>query len=416
MPERNPGKPGLAVFDVEGVLIPKKRYLFFEVGRTLGFSQFLRIILFGFLYEVGLLPLKSALGHVFKVFKGIEVAELVRIFKEVPLMPGAEALFEGLRRDGWKTALISSGLPGVVVQDLALTLKADHAVGFDVERQGEALTGKIWGDVIERNGKLPALAEILEKEDISSRNCVVVADDRNNASILLPEALKIGYDPDFAIRMKADVIVIGKLQEVLAVVRGERKRRQRLPDRSELVRELIHASGILMPVLAGLVGLYAVALFISAITLLYIMSELARMERRNLPLVSGLTRIAATQPELYEFATAPIFYALGILLTLLLFAPPASSAAIAIFAFGDSTASLFGKMIGRTPLAMNRGKTLEGSIFGFLFAFLAGSLFVPLPLALAGAAAAMIVEYLPLPLNDNLLIPLITALTLTILL
>jgi dolichol kinase len=182
------------------------------------------------------------------------------------------------------------------------------------------------------------------------------------------------------------------------------------------VRESIHASGFLMPVIAGYVGLYAVALFIFIITLLYVMSELARMERKSLPIISGLTRVAATQPELYEFATAPIFFALGILLTLLLFPQPVSSAAIAIFAFGDSTASLFGKMLGRTPLALNRGKTLEGSIFGFLFAFLAGSFFVPLPLALAGAAVAMIVEYLPLPLNDNLFVPLTTALTLTILL
>jgi dolichol kinase len=33
--------------------------------------------------------------------------------------------------------------------------------------------------------------------------------------------------------------------------------------------------------------------------------------------------------------------------------------------------------------------------------------------ALVGAAVAMIVEYLPLPVNDNILIPLITGLTLT---
>lgn len=81
------------------------------------------------------------------------------------------------------------------------------------------------------------------------------------------------------------------------------------------------------------------------------------MERKNLPILSSITLKAATQSELYEFATAPIFFAIGILLTLLLFPFPASSAAIAIFALGDSTASIFGRIYGRKTLPFNKGKT-----------------------------------------------------------
>jgi dolichol kinase len=55
---------------------------------------------------------------------------------------------------------------------------------------------------------------------------------------------------------------------------------------------------------------------------------------------------------------------------------------------------------------------LEGSLAGFVCAFLAGSFFVAPWLALIGAAVAMTVEYLPLPVNDNLMIPLCTGLTL----
>jgi dolichol kinase len=69
-------------------------------------------------------------------------------------------------------------------------------------------------------------------------------------------------------------------------------------------------------------------------------------------------------------------------------------------------------------LPFNKGKTWEGSLAGFFFAFLAGMLFLPTkPLAaLAGAAIAMTVEVLPLPINDNLLIPIITGAALTLLL
>jgi dolichol kinase len=99
---------------------------------------------------------------------------------------------------------------------------------------------------------------------------------------------------------------------------------------------------------------------------------------------------------------------------LLLFPTPAGAAAIAIFCLGDSAASLFGGLIS-TSLPFNKGKTWEGSLAGFLFAFLAGTFFISPVLALIGAAVAMTIEVLPLPINDNVSVPLITGLVLTLL-
>jgi dolichol kinase/phosphoserine phosphatase len=409
-------KHGLVVFDVEGVVMPKKRYLFFELGRNLGFPEFVKIIFYGFFYEVGLISLKSALKRVFRFFKGFHVDQLLRIFRQVPLMTGAEEVFEQLRNDGWKTALISSGLPTVVVQDLAQRLKADYAFGFELELKDDALTGEILGDVIEHKGKLPVVMKILETEKLAPKDCVVVADDRNNTPILLPEVLKIGYNPDFAVRIKADNVVTGKLEEILPLVRGQSSEKKTSLSMHEIIRETIHACGFFVPILSFYLGLIPVALLIFVVTLLYVMSELARMERKNLPVISFITRYAATQSELFEFATAPIFFALGILFTLLLFPTPTDAAAIAIFALGDSTASIFGRVFGKRALPFNKGKSLEGSIVGFIFAFLAGAYFIAPLKALVGAAVAMIMEYLPLPLNDNLTTPIITGAALTLVL
>ena len=41
-------------------------------------------------------------------------------------------------------------------------------------------------------------------------DCIVVADDRNNRCMFLPGMLKIGFNPDFIIRVKADRVVNGK--------------------------------------------------------------------------------------------------------------------------------------------------------------------------------------------------------------
>jgi len=213
------------------------------------------------------------------------------------------------------------------------------------------------------------------------------------------------------LRVKADNVVTGRLSGILPIIDGKPKQRS-LPSKNDVLRETIHASGFFVPVLAGLIGITAVALLICVVSALYFLSELYRMNRKNLPIISTITRHAASQAELYEFAAAPLYFAIGILITLLLFPAPVSSATIAIFALGDSTASLFGGLISKKPLPFNKGKTLAGSLVGFFFAFLAALFFVSPALALIGAAVAMTVESLPLPVNDNVLIPLYTGLAL----
>jgi HAD superfamily phosphoserine phosphatase-like hydrolase len=405
-------EPRLVIFDVEGVLIPKNRFLF-EMGKSLGISQLMKVLLFGFLYQIGVIPLKSALKRIFSSMRNTKIERLMQIAEKVPVIPNAKEVFDQLRAQGCKTALISSGMPAIIVKRLATKLGADYGFGFEVSVNNEVLTGEIWGGVIERSGKLHVLSQILNAEGLSLSDCAVVADDRNNAPIFLREIRKIGYNPDFMIRIKADDVVTGKLSKILPVINGKPQPRA-LPSRNDVLREIIHASGFFVPILSSLIGLLAMVLVICILVAFYVISELLRMGGKNLPFISAVTHHAALQAELYEFAAAPIYFAVGILLALLLFRPPISSAAIAIFTLGDSTASIFGGLVSKRPLPFNKTKTLEGSLTGFFFAFLAGSLFI-LPLkALVGAAVAMIVEYLPLPVNDNILIPLCTGLTLAL--
>jgi phosphoserine phosphatase len=397
------------VFDVEGVLIPKNRFIF-EVGKSLGVSQLLKMLLIGFLYEIGVVTLKSALKRVFKIMRGVKIERLMRIFDEIPSKPQLLNLFAQLKIRNCKTALISSGLPTGIVEKLASMVGADYAFGIEVGVNDDALTGEIWGDAIEANGKFKVLSQILSAEGLDVKDCVVVADDRNNSCIFLSGMQKIGFNPDFVLRVKADKVATGRLSGILPIIYGKPKRS--LPSKNDVLRETIHASGFFVPVLASLIGIYPIAFLTCMVSALYFISELLRMNRKNLPVISAITRSAASPAELYEFAAAPLYFAIGILITLVIFPAPVNSATIAIFALGDSTASLFGGLISKKTLPFNKGKTLEGSLVGFFFAFLAGSFFVSPALALIGAAVAMTVESLPLPVNDNILIPVCTGLAL----
>jgi dolichol kinase/phosphoserine phosphatase len=412
-PTTTPKKPKLVVFDVEGVLIPRNRF-FFLLGKSLGFTELVKVFFYGFLYETGLLPLKSVLQRLFRCTRGMKVEKMMQMAAQVPLMPNASSVIASLKAQGCNVALVTSGLPTLVVKMFAEKLGADSAFGFDVGLDGDTLTGEIWGDVIEPNGKLSVLQKLVKDQCLENKGCAVVADDRNNSSIFLPSVLKIGYNPDFVLRVKADRVVTGGIGKVLSALNGEPKHRGK-PTRSDVLREAMHASGFLMPIIAIFVGVPVVAGFIVLLLGLYVASEYLRTEGRKMPVINRITRRAASENELYQVVLAPVYFAVGILLTLLLFPAPANGAAIAIFAVGDSTASIFGRYFARTSLPFNKDKSLEGSLAGFFFGFLAASVFVSPVFAALGAAIAMFIEYLPLPVNDNLLIPLFTGLSLTLL-
>lgn len=404
----------LVVFDVEGVLIPRNRF-FFLIGKSLGFSQLIKVFFYGFLYEAGLIPLKTALKHLFNDVRGMKMERILQIAARVPIVPGAETVFNNLKAQGCKTALITSGLPTIVTQLIANKLGADYAFGFEVELSGDILTGQIWGDVIERNGKLAILRKLFKDESLATNSCAVVADDRNNASIFLQDIFKIGFNPDFVLRIKADRIVTGSITKLLPTINREPKPLGVKPSRNDLLRETIHASGFFVPVIADFVGLPFIVVPTVLILALYLISEYMRTIGKKMPIINYITNKAASKNELYQIVLAPVYYAVGILLALLIFPVPANYATVAIFTLGDSIASLIGTYYGATLLPFNRAKSLEGSLAGFVFAFLAGAVFISPWFALVGAAIAMFIEYLPLPINDNLLIPIFTGLVLTLL-
>jgi phosphoserine phosphatase len=248
----------LVVFDVEGVLLPKNRYLIFEVGRKLSLLQFVRSLVIGFLYRMGLLSLESALKNIFEMFRGLSIDELVETFRQMPLLPDTEEVFAQLKVKHLKTALISSGLPQVIVNDLASRLQTDYAFGLNLCTDNGILTGDIEGDVIEKSGKALVVNRIMVKERLAKQNLVVVADDRNNSPIFYPEALKVGFNPDFLIALKSDHVINESLLQLLPIIdRGHKKPAHSLT-RNEVIREAIHASGFLWALAATVFGVLSV--------------------------------------------------------------------------------------------------------------------------------------------------------------
>jgi len=91
--------------------------------------------------------------------------------------------------------------------------------------------------------------------------------------------------------------------------------------------------------------------------------------------------------------------------------PQVVTAALLYMVFGDSVAGLVGVHYGKTKLGPK--KSLEGSLSCFIACFICGIIFLPWQIALLGALTATIIEFLPLPFEDNFWLPLASGFALT---
>ena len=414
---RNEKQNRLVVFDVEGVIMPKVRFILFEVIAGRGLCAFIKAAFFGFLYEIHLISMKCLLKNLYKILKGISLERFLDLFQRTPLMPDVEGVFKELKMCGFKTALISSSIPKIALEKLAERLEADFISGLEVGLSEGKLSGEIWGDVIEPEGKAIALRKILNDGESSFHYCIGVADDRNNIPLFQLCSLKIGYNPDFLLSRKSDYIVKGGLSKIIPIIKGEHvESRGRIFSQSNIIREAIHLSGFSVPLICmNIVNRYVVALLILLVTIFYTISEVRRMSGRNTVLISYITSKAAGKLEYQEFVMSPILYALGIIISLLLFAEPVGYVSITILTLGDGAASIFGQKFGKKSVPFNKDKSFEGAACGFLFAFFGSLLFIDPLRALIASAIGMLIEILPLPVNDNLTVPLLSGLTLTLL-
>ena len=104
-------------------------------------------------------------------------------------------------------------------------------------------------------------------------------------------------------------------------------------------------------------------------------------------------------------------YVLGIGLSLYAYSTPVASAAICFLAFGDVAATAIGERFGKTKIG---DKSLEGTLAFIVAAAVSGFLLSLLGIhlltwvMLLGVMIAAGVELLTLPVNDNLLIPIVS--------
>ncbi|MFB0568624.1 MAG: diacylglycerol/polyprenol kinase family protein [Nitrososphaeria archaeon] len=106
------------------------------------------------------------------------------------------------------------------------------------------------------------------------------------------------------------------------------------------------------------------------------------------------------------------YWLISVLVVLLFFPPSIAYASILILSVGDTAAGL-SKRIGHVPNPFNRERSVESWLVQFFGSFSSCLLYVHPLVALVGSAVGSLVESLRVPVDDNLSVPLCSALVMS---
>ncbi|UGQ17206.1 diacylglycerol/polyprenol kinase family protein [Borrelia sp. RT1S] len=173
----------------------------------------------------------------------------------------------------------------------------------------------------------------------------------------------------------------------------------------EICRKFFHISTLIFLLFYKInfwLGLVSSLFFV----MMYLISEICRLMRINLPLLQHISGIMLKTREISscKISLSPIFLVVSIFFTYYLIPEPFNYIGIFSACLGDGLASLFGKIVPSFKLVNN--KTFSGSVVIFLVSFIVCYYFFPdLIVSSVVALGAVIVELFDFKKYDNLFLP-----------
>lgn len=196
--------------------------------------------------------------------------------------------------------------------------------------------------------------------------------------------------------------------------------------RVELQRKAIHLGALVLPLAILALPTPTVRLALTALALLAIALDVAR---QRVPAVrDAIVRVFGwmMRPEELPPPGAPLVFNGAVWMCLSaaacawVFPPDVGAAALAMLMIGDAAAALVGRRFGRTRWPRSP-KSVEGSAAYVVAAFATGlavnlwpSADLGIALPLVGALVGAALEALPIPIDDNMRVPLLSGLAMVL--
>ncbi len=178
----------------------------------------------------------------------------------------------------------------------------------------------------------------------------------------------------------------------------------------EILRQIIHASGIFILVL-GIFLKPDMLIILCMIIVIFIEIMFKLDQYHHVPIFSTIFSKCKRRDDERGF----LYFFIGIILTLYFFGfnMDIANSAILMLLIGDSASTIIGKKFGRHKLPFNVSKSVEGSLAFFIVGFLCAVTLLPLGPAFFGALAGALTEAYS-PIDDNIPVPVISALVMSV--
>lgn len=203
----------LVVFDLDNVIIDGEAID--EIGKIAGVEEEVMEITEKAMQ--GDVDFESSIRERVKLLKGTAVEDIKAVAEELPLMEGAEETIRVLKEKGYRVAVISGSFD-LVAEPIRDKLGIDYLFCNRLHEEDGVLTGEVSGPLVE-NSKYDVLCKILDKEGISTSECVAVGDGANDISMIQAARLGIAFNAKPALRKKADAVVEERdLRKILPII------------------------------------------------------------------------------------------------------------------------------------------------------------------------------------------------------
>ncbi|HNX01682.1 MAG TPA: phosphatidate cytidylyltransferase [Candidatus Cloacimonadota bacterium] len=185
---------------------------------------------------------------------------------------------------------------------------------------------------------------------------------------------------------------------------------------TETLRKSIHLSSMVIPLSYKYLLHYNRALMFRIVLFLAILSiviELIRLERPTVKRIfHKLFGLLLRRHEMRDFTGATYMMVSSVICVAFL-SPNICFCSMAFLSIGDTFAAIVGMSAGKRKLFGTK-KSLEGGLACFLSTFIFGLFFLPPLVAFFGALSTAMAEITNIPVDDNIRIPLIAGIVMSI--
>lgn len=188
----------LAVFDMDSTLIQAE--VIDELAKAAGVGE--RVSEITERSMRGELDFRASFKERLALLKGLDVSVLDSIGAGLRLSEGAEELFAGLRRLGYKTAILSGGFTYFAKQVQA-RLGIDYVFANELEVVDGKCTGVAVEPIVDAQRKADLLRELAAREGLTLAQTIAVGDGANDLPMLALAGLGVAFRGKPLVRQSA---------------------------------------------------------------------------------------------------------------------------------------------------------------------------------------------------------------------